>query len=382
MDCPIEGNMGVPLPHPNDEENPLDMGMNINMMNMSGNIAHDINFNMSSTTTTRTISGTQEAFGLDYLEGNNVELQQQNPHQYNQQQQQQYQQYPTRDQIQMQYELESSTQKQGKAGTRRYNSRSKSNSNVSSSNGSPNSVPIQLTPVSITNNNNNNNPHRNQNPNNENPVPTDEELYQRRKAQNRAAQRAFRERKEGKLKELSNKLQEAEASREMLEKQLNDLKEKNLMLDMENQMLQQQKEQQKLSLNSINNLNSLLMKGSNTPTSTIETNELQEILSFKFPCTSRTDFIDGTIDWGAHGGKREIGTTSMGESYNYENEKVLTISAVWDYLVEFTKLNDDYSVDIPGIMDELRGREVCHGFGPAYPIHLVNDIILRHLESE
>lgn len=203
-----------------------------------------------------------------------------------------------------------------------------------------------------------------------NDQPTEEELYQRRKAQNRAAQRAFRERKEGKLKELSGQLANAESAREKLEKQLEELKQKNLMLDLENKILQQQQDGQLID--------------ENEKRIYLNAAEAKSILSFKFPSTGKRDFIEGTIDWTARGDadKSRIEAGKLGYSYeNEDGEKVLTISAVWDYLVEFSKLNDNVVLNIPEIMMELRGQEKCHGFGPAYPLTAVNEIIVQHIHE-
>lgn len=200
--------------------------------------------------------------------------------------------------------------------------------------------------------------------------PSEEELYQRRKAQNRAAQRAFRERKEGKLKELSGKLANAESAREKLEKQLEELKKRNMMLDLENKILQKKQEGQQAD-----EMDELLLKNAEAATS---------ILSFKFPSAGKWDFINGTIDWKVHGGvdKTDVEANKLGYSYEIQDgEKVLTVSAVWDYLVEFSKLNDNVVLNIPEIMAELRGQEKCHGFGPAYPLKLVNEIVVQHIED-
>lgn len=238
------------------------------------------------------------------------------------------------------------------------------------------------------NSNNNNNKHSPAAPNTSgNGIrsggPSEEELYQRRKAQNRAAQRAFRERKEGKIKELSSKLQDAELSREKLEQQLKELKEKNKRLNLENQILQKQQQYRQHS-QTFNSKEADLKKDSFTvDKSHVPNLNVHDVISFKFPNTSKCEFIDGTIDWASHGlnNESEFYASKIGESYRHENTKVLTISAVWDYLVEFANLNEEYTLDIPGIMNELRGKEVCHGFGPAYPHQLVNDIILRHLDD-
>ena len=59
---------------------------------------------------------------------------------------------------------------------------------------------------------------------------TEEELQMKRKAQNRAAQRAFRERKESKLKELEAKLLASEEERQKLLDELEQIKSKIFLL--------------------------------------------------------------------------------------------------------------------------------------------------------
>lgn len=186
----------------------------------------------------------------------------------------------------------------------------------------------------------------------------DDETYERRKAQNRAAQRAFREREEGKLRELTIKLQNAEKEREKLEIQLKKLREKNVKLGMENQIL--------------------LSGGSSSisisPVNDINDNRNDNIM-FKFP--TKKEFINKSVDLSQHDSNNS--NILIGQSYEINDEKLLTISAIWDYIVEFKQLNEDVEINISKIMEELRGKEKCHGFGPAYKLSLVNEIIIRHV---
>ncbi|GMM28513.1 Yap3 protein [Martiniozyma asiatica (nom. inval.)] len=197
------------------------------------------------------------------------------------------------------------------------------------------------------------------------------DLNQRRRAQNRAAQRAFRERKEGKLKELGDKLALAEEQRLKLEKELNEIKQRNILLDLENQFLQQQSD-----------------KGTTTTNSTSPMSEhitQPDTSNFQFPSKQKSDFILGSIDYQKHNILPENILESsqyVGESYQHEEDKVLTISAVWDYIMEFSNLNENITVDVPGIMLQLKGKEVCHGFGPAYPIGVINDIIMDNVDMD
>lgn len=213
---------------------------------------------------------------------------------------------------------------------------------------------------------------------------SEEELYQRRKAQNRAAQRAFRDRKEGKLKELSGKLEEAEKERLKLEKELDDIKQKNMLLDMENQYLQQNKTSTYgTSITSQNTSNLSPILNIDKPEFTIEGFQQQ----FKFPTSTKFDFIMGALDTTSmakhHLTKEGIKDQSLkiGSSYEVKAQRVLTLSAVWDYIMEFSQLNEDLNVDVPYIMTKLRGNEVCHGFGPAYPLEMINEIILNAINQ-
>ena len=189
----------------------------------------------------------------------------------------------------------------------------------------------------------------------------DDETYERRKAQNRAAQRAFRERKEGKLRELTIKLQNAEKEREKLEIQLKKLREKNVKLGMENQMLLSGGGS--ISISPVNDINDNRNDNRN------------DNIMFKFP--TKKEFINKSVDLSQHDSSNS--NILIGQSYEINDEKLLTISAIWDYLVEFKQLNEDVEINISKIMEELRGKEECHGFGPAYKLSLVNEIIIRHV---
>lgn len=212
---------------------------------------------------------------------------------------------------------------------------------------------------------------------------SEEELYQRRKAQNRAAQRAFRERKEGKLKELSEKLEEAEQKRLKLEKELDEIKQKNILLDMENQYLQQNRTFGGTSITSQNTVNSSTPSPAQLPSNNGPDTTRAEIESqFVFPSGTKAEFIVGTL--GANNlskhqlteNKIKEKSRGVGSSYEVKEERVLTISAVWDYIMEFLTLNEELDVDVAKIMAKLRGKEVCHGFGPAYPLEMINQVIM------
>ncbi|KAI5907869.1 Fluconazole resistance protein 3 [Candida parapsilosis] len=176
---------------------------------------------------------------------------------------------------------------------------------------------------------------------------TEEELQLKRKAQNRAAQRAFRERKETKLKELEAKLLQSEEERQKLMEQLEMIRKQNLSITTENEILR-------------TNEGSLI--SSKTP-----------INKFHFP-QSQDDFIDEITRGTNHEVKRE----SINKVYNnIEGEKLLALGAVWDYLqIKAEEANLDLAtIDVNEVMDKLKGNEKCHGFGPAYPLSLVQEAV-------
>ncbi|KAK6205463.1 Fcr3 transcriptional regulator [Scheffersomyces amazonensis] len=179
---------------------------------------------------------------------------------------------------------------------------------------------------------------------------TEEELQLKRKAQNRAAQRAFRERKETKLKELEAKLLQSEEERQQLMEQLDLIRKQNISIQTENEVLRSN-------------------KGSTTDYSKTETNGNK----FSFPQT-QSDFIEALVT-----DKHQIYPNSINKVYNNpeeSSEKILAIGAVWDYLqIKAEEKDIDlHNLDINTIMNKLRGHEKCHGFGPAYSLELVQRV--------
>ncbi|OWB79474.1 hypothetical protein B5S32_g3696 [[Candida] boidinii] len=241
------------------------------------------------------------------------------------------------------------------------------------------------------------------------PQISEEELYQRRKAQNRAAQRAFRERKEGKLKELAQKLTCAETEREKLLRQLESLKKENMLLGMENVLLQKNGngvvsndvimgDDQNNGGSSNGNLKDLSPNARSRELTELSTklNSIHDIRNlhdpivkdnkFQFPKT-RAEFITSIIEDPEHHGftkepssllsgvGSEVLNTKKNYSVNDKGEQVMTVSMLWDYLNEINSIDEDVDVDIVEVMNKLRGNEVCHGFGPAYLVELVNGVI-------
>lgn len=161
---------------------------------------------------------------------------------------------------------------------------------------------------------------------------TDKELAAKRKAQNRAAQRAFRERKEVKMKELEEKLTQSETDKLELKKQLEDLKQQNIAITTENKILH-------------------LSPSAGT--------ELNGSEAFSFPSEEPLYGVHHTL------------TNQLTNPQIPYEAKRLTIPETWNYLME----KEDSRIDVDSVLQLLRGSEVCHPQGPAYSIKMIDDIV-------
>ncbi|ABN68120.2 predicted protein, partial [Scheffersomyces stipitis CBS 6054] len=93
---------------------------------------------------------------------------------------------------------------------------------------------------------------------------------------------------------------------------------------------------------------------------------------FTFPRT-QSDFIEAMV----HGTVHNVQPDKINKVYVDSGSKILAMGAVWDYLqIKTEELDLDFdSLDITEVMNRLRGHEKCHGYGPAYPLDLVNQAL-------
>lgn len=178
---------------------------------------------------------------------------------------------------------------------------------------------------------------------------TEDQLVIKRKAQNRVAQRAFRERKESKLRELESKLLESEDERQKLREQLEEIKAHYISMRTENELLRSNPE----SLG----------------------NTSLDMSKFTFP-KSQEAFVEQMMV----GQNHEMNAATIDKIYEeplHPGRKVLAVGAVWDYL-QIKKEEEEYeNVDLIEVMQLLKGREVCHGYGPAYPLDCVEQTLSK-----
>lgn len=173
---------------------------------------------------------------------------------------------------------------------------------------------------------------------------TEEELQRKKKAQNRAAQRAFRERKETKLKDLEARLLQSEEEKQKLLDQLDMARQQNLSIQSENDVLR--------SRGAVSNS------------------------KFTFP-ESQQDFIESMMSGSKHIINPEYSKMTIYDNPDVPGAKLLAMTAVWDYIQLKAQQHDvEYQdVDVGEIIGQLRGNERCHGYGPAYPLELVDQVV-------
>lgn len=183
---------------------------------------------------------------------------------------------------------------------------------------------------------------------------TEGELVLKRKAQNRLAQRAFRERKETRMKQLELQLMESEDEKKRLLDQLDLVRQHNLKMQSENERLRTM---------------AVIQGGTESPGSELNG------FSFAYPRNQR-DFVHDLV-----GNDHELDKKDLNKVYELPQnpgEKILAVGAVWDYLTRYAE-ELDQDIDIIEVMAQLKGNEKCHGYGPAYPMKLVQQVVERNL---
>ncbi|CDO95974.1 unnamed protein product [Kluyveromyces dobzhanskii CBS 2104] len=178
-----------------------------------------------------------------------------------------------------------------------------------------------------------------------------EEQIRRKRALNRAAQKAFRERKEARVKQLEKQLKQSENDREQLLNELEDLRKHNIEMHAENRILLQTKNDAATTA-----INAGSIAG---PLGTASQNAYVEKNKFTFP--SKRDFVDELVDHQQHSTQRNVTPPSL--EYSHNGEQVMTVSATWEYL---HKMSENLQFDLSLVIGRLKDRVVCHGKGPSY----------------
>lgn len=180
----------------------------------------------------------------------------------------------------------------------------------------------------------------------------DDDLTTKRKAQNRAAQRAFRERREQRLKELEDKVAEVEQERERLASENERLKRENTVITTENKVL----------------METAVSKGPSSPDPT-----QPPVGKAHFPYKQLQEMRAKTQNTllGGHEPPPEKNLKIIYQS-EASNDTMLGAAAVWDTIAKHA---EDEEFDIDLVAQLIQGHQRCEGFGPVFPLKVVEDAI-------
>lgn len=198
-----------------------------------------------------------------------------------------------------------------------------------------------------------------------------EEGSDKKKAQNRAAQRAFRERKQAKLVDLEKQLKVSEANKEALQKEVEELRKLNQEIHAENRTLLQRNDKENTS-----NDNQIEIKGASN---NWDNQYISEQLLEKHIVHQRRDDFYKDLMAQVEATNMKHGQKVQNTTYEDDNgNTILTIPATWEYL----QRNFGDEIDIIQVINMLKGNEVCHGAGGAYPKILIDKAIQYIINSE
>lgn len=178
----------------------------------------------------------------------------------------------------------------------------------------------------------------------------EEDIIVKRKAQNRAAQRAFRERKEQRVRELEQKLGESEKEKLRLASENERLKKENTVITTENQVLM-----------------------ATTTSSSDRSNGITSApLKANFPVHKFSNLLLAEHDKKF---SNKIVTTTPSYVVYEKNagDTMLGAGAVWEQIMQEP---DNEDIDVERVMSFLRGKEYCDGFGPVFRLQDVKTGIL------
>lgn len=178
---------------------------------------------------------------------------------------------------------------------------------------------------------------------------------EKKKQRNREAQKAFRDRKDAKLKELELKLRESEIHKQNLYTELENLKKLNTQLIFSN--------------SAVSNGTSMATQSNNLDD--VTSSSPQHNLKFTFP--SEDEFFENIMK-----GRLDANLREKTLYKNDGDQQLLTVPATWEYLHSLT---DFMELDITYVMERLKGHEMCHGFGAAYKKEVIDAIVEESIDK-
>ncbi|RDA82885.1 hypothetical protein CP532_4353 [Ophiocordyceps camponoti-leonardi (nom. inval.)] len=188
----------------------------------------------------------------------------------------------------------------------------------------------------------------------------------RRKAQNRAAQRAFRERKEKHVKDLEAKLASLEAAQQKASVENERLRRDLQEMSTQNEML-------RATTSSSTTVGVVIGRSSSSPTSPPEAAPCSSPLEEFYPSDEFYSTVLENSTFRKGSPSRRVVTSDDGEP-------LLAAGAAWDLIVSH-QLYRRGLVDVGHVSDRLRGSARCDGKGPVFEERAVLEAIEQSVAS-
>lgn len=202
----------------------------------------------------------------------------------------------------------------------------------------------------------------------------------KKKAQNRAAQRAFRERKEAKFKELQRKVRESEIDRDQLLKELEKLRKWNMEINAENRKLLQK---ERFGINNGGVYGGAGVNGGSPSSQSLPNIEGPDT-TYIFPSTNECfeQAVNQRDNVSEQSLERKPVYSAAGRFLQYQDEfpddTLLTVPETWEYL---SQLSENEEFDVNEVMEKLVGLEQCHPSGPAYSKIRIDSMVKQSIEN-
>ncbi|KAJ5888437.1 hypothetical protein N7495_008478 [Penicillium taxi] len=174
----------------------------------------------------------------------------------------------------------------------------------------------------------------------------------KRKAQNRAAQRAFRERKERHVKDLEEKVASLEAASSKMQADNERLQRQLSKFSTENEIL-------RATSHSMTGNNNNFTNGSTEPTVTGP----MKYSPTDFYTTLNPSASPGEASASAHGDTQNL--PHRNTMCQITGERLLDVRATWD-LIQNHQMFKQGLVDVADVTERLKGMAQCNGQGPAF----------------
>ncbi|GMM58131.1 hypothetical protein DAKH74_047470 [Maudiozyma humilis] len=191
----------------------------------------------------------------------------------------------------------------------------------------------------------------------------------RKKAQNRAAQKAFRERKEARLRELQERLRQSDERARTLAREIDALKMMNMEIHTENQFLRQQVRESQVSA-----------QGPSPPaeSGTPPSPSLSNCNSaYSFPTAD--PFFKGLM--ADKYGRGICHAEPYPRNDTRPDTRVLSLNATWEYILRAAEAAGT-DVDASEVMRRMKNAHVCGEEGPAFTVERVRETIRQVMRGE